>query len=126
MGSIAPLTINDGTSSVTFNPTSKNGNVAVWHDASEVLPAAAAYVSANFRSRGTNENVDRVDLRLIVPFDYVDDGRTVVGESLFARIQFSLPDSIPQSERIRLINLVKNLLANPLIEDYVTDLTPVY
>lgn len=128
MPAATSLSINDATPTAhVFVPVSVSPQLSLFRNVADAAISASEEQIGLSLSRATaNRSTNKVKLTLSVPHEQTIDGAVVVRDTFRFTGEWVIPDSMSSTERADAAALVKNALANADIEDYVTDLEPMW
>lgn len=106
------LTLNDGSADKTYNKVLATGDTVMFSDSSASTSAGQSVVAVTYSPRSARRATTKVSVRVSVPYEQTVDGEIVVKHTSLFSGTFTIPDSVPSSERERLIHLVKNQISD--------------
>lgn len=131
MPSASTLNINDGQAtpvSHAFAPRSQvgPGNTVLVND--EASTSAGQWkISLGFSSANGSRKTDRVKIGMSMPIEATDaDGITRVAYTPRFSCDVVLPEEMTQAERDDLAAFAANVIADTVINAYISDLDPMY
>lgn len=110
MPNTTSMTINDGTADTTYSKTIAQGNSVTFVDSSAETVRGQPSISVSFDPRSSRRATTKVTARISVPYEQTIDGEVLVKHTSLATVSFTIPESVPASERARLYSIVKNFL----------------
>lgn len=129
------ITLNDGSSDKTYNPTKIDQNeVAIFKDQSAGIPVGypSMSVQVTLPSSSNTNGVARVKVQMALPkLDTITpSGGTVSTQTVIntarAHVEFILPVQSALADRTKLLTLLSNALANENIQACVKNLESFY
>lgn len=117
MAQIQPITVNNGTADVTFNPMSKDGLDCKWsHPSVSVSLSPRIQVTGYQVKPGTNR---KLEMRITLPFEYTSPNNVKSTKSILIKIVCSIPQEALTADLTAIRNMVSNLFVNAIIADAI-------
>lgn len=129
MPAISNIVLADATpANHTFVPVSSTPDQAVWLDRDGTTAAGSKELVAVYSRANGARKTDRVKIRLNVPYEATstDTGKTYVAYTARFSCDVVLPDEMSATERGHVAALIKNALADTVLNGYISDLDPAY
>lgn len=118
MAAIANITISDGTTSTTFTPQSKDGDLVVWVNSGSSYQLDKKLVADAKKTKATRSNRN-IDYHVSVPYVVTDLNNQKTYKAGYININVNLPKDMPAENITQLRNFAMNLLANSIIVDQI-------
>jgi len=118
MAAIANIAISDGTTSTTFTPQSKDGDVVVWVNSGTSYQLDKKIVADAKKAKATRSNRN-IDYHVSVPYVVTDLNNQKTYKSGYVNINVNLPKDMPVANVTQLRNFAMNLLANSIVIDQI-------
>lgn len=118
MAAIANIAISDGTTSTTFTPQSKDGDVVVWVNSGSSYQLDKKIVADAKKAKATRSNRN-IDYHVSVPYVVTDLNNQKTYKAGYININVNLPKDMPVANVTQLRNFAMNLLANSIVIDQV-------
>lgn len=118
MAAIANITISDGTTSTTFTPQSKDGDVVVWVNSGSSYQLDKKIVADAKKAKATRSNRN-VDYHVSVPYVVTDLNNQKTYKAGYVNINVNLPKDMPVANVTQLRNFAMNLLADSIVVDQI-------
>lgn len=118
MAAIANIAISDGTTSTTFTPQSKDGDVVVWVNSGSSYQLDKKIVADAKKAKATRSNRN-IDYHLSVPYVVTDLNNQKTYKAGYVNINVNLPKDMPVANVTQLRNFAMNLLANSIVIDQI-------
>jgi hypothetical protein len=127
MPTAADIIINDATPTPhTFAPQSVSPEKTILVDRDSATSAGFKSILASFSPARSSRPTNRVNLRFAMPTEHTVDGVVLVAYVARCNIDLVLPEEMTQTERDDFGAFVENLLADTVVQGYVTDLAPMH
>lgn len=118
MAAIANIAISDGTTSTTFTPQSKDGDVVVWVNSGTSYQLDKKIVADAKKAKATRSNRN-IDYHVSVPYVVTDLNNQKTYKAGYVNINVNLPKDMPVANVTQLRNFAMNLLANSIVIDQI-------
>jgi len=118
MAAIANIAISDGTTSTTFTPQSKDGDLVVWVNSGASYQLDKKLVADAKKTKATRSNRN-VDYHLSVPYVLTDLNDQKTYKAGYINIKLNVPKDMPSGSIARLRNYAMNLPSNDIIIDQI-------
>jgi hypothetical protein len=129
MPAVSNIVLADATpANHTFVPVSVTPDQAVWLDRDGTTAAGSKELVAQYSRANGARKTDRVKIRLNIPYEATstDTGKTYVAYTARFSCDIVLPDEMSATERGHVAALIKNALADSVLNGYISDLDPAY
>lgn len=118
MAAIANIAISDGTTSTTFTPQTKDGDLVVWVNSGASYQLDKKLVADAKKTKATRSNRN-IDYHVSVPYVVTDLNNQKTYKAGYININVNLPKDMPTADITKLRNFAMNLLANSIIIDQI-------
>lgn len=116
---LKPLSVNDGTSDITFTPSMKDGLDVVFTNAgASVRTSKRIQLTAKPVVSGVNR---KMVIRVTCPETIVVDTTTSVVKDSLMKIEFSAPNEATVSNLTALLNIVSNAIKTDVLTDAIVN-----
>lgn len=118
MAAIANIAISDGTTSTTFTPQSKDGDLVVWVNSGTSYQLDKKLVADAKKVKATRSNRN-IDYHVSVPYVVTDLNNQKTYKAGYININVNVPKDMPTADITKLRNFAMNLLADSIIVDQI-------
>lgn len=116
---LAPITVSNGTSDITFTPSMKDGLDVVFTNAgSSVRTSKRVQLTAKPVTTGVNR---KMVIRVTCPETIVVDAATSVVKDSLMKIEFSAPNEATTANLTELLNIVSNVIKTNIFTDAIVN-----
>lgn len=116
---LAPITVSNGTSDITFTPSMKDGLDVVFTNAgSSVRTSKRVQLTAKPVVTGVNR---KMVIRVTCPETIVIDPATSVVKDSLMKIEFSAPNEATTTNLTELLNIVSNVIKTNIFTDAIVN-----
>lgn len=129
MPSATNLSIYDGQSTPVahdFAPLAVSPENTTWVNRDSDTSAGNLQVIARFSPAKTGRPSNRINLRFNMPVEHTVDGVVKVAYTARLNADVVLPEEMTQAQRDDMAAYIKNMLADTVINGYISDLDPAY
>lgn len=110
----------------TFTPVTTDGSKGLWANRAGGVPVGFERLDITVREAKSSTGAHVVEANLLIPETATVDGKVVKVRETKAYIRFNFPQDGASAERIDVLTLVGNLIANAAFGTMVENIEPAY
>jgi hypothetical protein len=128
MPAATTISINDANPTAhVYVPVTSEGGLSIYRNVADAtISAAEEQIGLSLSRASSARTTDKAKFTLSVPHEQTVDGAVVVRDVARADVTVTLPNTMTSGERADFAALLQNLLADSVVEDYITDLIPTW